>query len=128
MSASTQVMFGILLAFGYLVTPILMIWGWTRWLGRPKLRTIPSILSLIGFVLATCSALLAVSLVGYAQIHHFPYYDPTLLRAFRLGALLSLAGILFALSGMWRPSSLRWHAFVCSLGALVFWIVAASGE
>jgi tellurite resistance protein TehA-like permease len=67
MSASTQVMFGILFAFGYLVSPIVLIWGWSRWLRQPKVRTTPSILSLIGFILASAFALIAASLVGYAQ-------------------------------------------------------------
>jgi len=128
MSTSTQVMFGILFAVGYLVSPILLIWGWVRWLRQPCLKTTGSILSMIGFFLATASALLAVSLVGYAQIHHFPYYDPLLLRLFRCGVFISLGGIVFGIGGVWRASPLRWHAPTCSLGMLTFWILAASGE
>jgi tellurite resistance protein TehA-like permease len=128
MSASAQVMFGILFAFGYLVSPIVLIWGWSRWLRQPKVRTTPSILSLIGFVLATASALIAVSLLGYAQVHHFSYYDPLLLRVFRCGTLLSLGGIVFGISGVWRPSPLRWHAPALAAGVLTFWILAVAGE
>jgi hypothetical protein len=62
------------------------------------------------FVLATASAALAVSSILFAQFHHFPYYDPLLLRIFRTGTLLSLAGIAFGIGGAWRPTSLRWHA------------------
>src|SRR6202521_2281499 len=102
MSTSTQVMFGILFAFGYLVSPILLIWGWVRWPRQPSVKTTPSILSMIGFLLATASGLLAVSLVGYAQIHHFPYYDPLLLRVFRYGVFISLGGIVFGIGGVWR--------------------------
>ena len=32
------------------------------------------------------------------------------LRVFRCGAVLSLGGIVFGISSMWRPSPLRWHA------------------
>jgi hypothetical protein len=119
---------GILVALGYLVSPIVLIWGWAQWVLQPKLRTVPSILSLVGFVLATTSALLAVSTVAYAQIHHFPYYDPLLLRIFRGGTLLSLSGIVFGISGVWRWSSLRWYAPVSGVATLAFWILAAVGE
>jgi hypothetical protein len=124
----TQLMFGILVALGFLVSPVMLVWGWVRWVKLPRPGTIVSVLSLIGFILATASALLAVLTTAYAQIHHFPYYDPLLLRIFRWGVLLSLCGIVFGISGVWRPSSLRWHAPVSGLGMLAFWIMAASGE
>ena len=128
MSTSTQVMFGILFAVGYLLSPAMLIWGWLRWANQPRLRTIPSILSFAGFILATASAVLAVSSIAYAQVHRFPYYDPLLLRIFRLGALLSLAGISFGIGGIWRPNALRWHAPVSGACMLLFWIMMASGE
>jgi hypothetical protein len=83
----------------------------------------------IGFVLATASAVLAVSTVIYA--HHiggFPYYDPRLLRIYRWGALLSLTGMAFALGGVWRRGPLQWLAPVCTFGTLLYWFGAASGE
>ena len=127
-SLSTQVVFGILFGVGYIVSPVMLIWGWVRWSIRPHPRTIQSILSLIGFILATASALLAVSSIAYAQVHRFPYYDRLLLRIFRAGALLSLAAGAFGVAGVWRPSPLRWHAPASALGTFVFWIMAASGE
>ena len=129
MSASSQVIVAVLAALGYVVSPVMLIWGWARWkASQPKVKTVPAILSLIGFILGTLSGVLAVSSAGYAQIHHFEYYDPLLLRIFRLGLLLSLAAILFGISGVWRQSSLRWHSPICGLGMLAFWILAASGE
>jgi hypothetical protein len=127
MSTLNQVTSAILFAVGYLAAPVLLIWGWLRWLKTPN-TTAPSILSLIGFVLATVSGLLALSTIAYAQIHRFPYYDPLLLRIFRWGALLSAGGLVFGLAGVWRPSSLRWHAPASGFAMLTFWIVAASGE
>lgn len=121
-------MIGILIVLAYLVTLPALIWGWTKWTLQPKQRTLPAILSLIGFIFATASAILSVSSVAYAQVHHFPYYDPLLLRIFRWGGLLSLAGLLFGIGGAWRPSALRWHAPLCGLGMLAFWFIAASGE
>ena len=128
MSISVQIIFGILIVLGYLVTPVALIWGWTRWARRPKQQTVSAILSLFGFIFATASGILAVSSVAFAQVHHFPYYDPLLLRIFRWGGLLSLAGILFGISGVWRPGPLRWHAPACGVGMLAFWLLAAEGE
>ena len=63
-SISGQVMFGILVVIGYLVTPAALIWGWTRWTHQPKQRTVTAILSLTGFLFATASAVVAVSSVA----------------------------------------------------------------
>ena len=113
----------------YIALPASMIWGWVRWLKRTQPPTWPSILSLIGFALATASGLLATASVLYAHaIGGFPFYDPLLLRIYRWGALLSLSGTLFGLIGVWRPGPLRWHAPVCAVGTLVFWFAAAMGE
>jgi len=106
----------------------MLIWGWARWRLGPKLRTITAILSLIGFVLATASGVLAVSTIVFAQFHHFPYYDPLLLKIFRCGTYLSLGGIVFGVCGVWRRSSLRWHAPVAAAGTLAYWFLAASME
>ena len=39
-----------------------------------------------------------------------------------------LGAIVFGLGGVWRPSSLRWHAPVAAIGTLAFWIMAAEAE
>ena len=86
-------------------------------------------MSLIGFALATISALLAISTAIYAKaIGGFQFYDPTLLRIYRYGALLSLSGMVFSIAGLWKPSVLRWHAPVCSVGTLMYWFMLASTE
>jgi hypothetical protein len=85
-------------------------------------------LSLAGFTLASASALLAISAVVYAQAIGFPFYDPRLLRAYRWGCLLSISGIVFAISGVWRKSPLRWLAPACSVGTLLFWLMATTSE
>ncbi len=113
----------------YLAVPAAMIAGWVRWIRGSQPQTLSSVLSLIGFTLATASGLLAISSVLYAQtIGGFPYYDPSLLRIYRWGVLLSLAAIVFAIVGAWRPSPLRWYAPACAVGMLVFWFMSASGE
>jgi len=110
-------------------TPPLLIWGWVRWAKRREPRAIFSVLSLIGFSLATASALLAISSAIYGQmIGGFPYYDPRLLKIYACGALISLAGIIFAIGGVWRGGPLRWHAPACAVGLLFFWAMLASSE
>jgi hypothetical protein len=96
---------------------------------REKRWTFFSILSLIGFTLATASGLLAISSSLYAlKIGGFPYYDPLLMRIYLWGTLISASGIIFSMVGVWRPSSLRWHALICSAGSLMFWLGAAACE
>jgi hypothetical protein len=109
--------------------PLGMVWGWIRWARQKRPWTPCSILSLISMTLATASGLLAFCSLVYAHaIGGFPFYDPLLLRIYRWGGSLSLAGIAFAISGVWRPSPLRWHAPACSAGMFFFWFVAAMGE
>jgi hypothetical protein len=113
----------------YIAVPATMIWGWMRWLKRTQPRNLPSILSLVGFALATASGVLAASSVVYAHaIGGFPFWDSSLLRIYRWGALLSLSGIVFGIMGVWRPGPLRWHAPACAVGTLLFWFAAAMGE
>lgn len=129
MSTSVEIIILFLVVLGYLVAPVMLIWGWVRWVKRAKQRTISTILSLSGFILATCSALLAISSAVYAVgINGFPFYDPRLLRIFRWGMLLSAAGLLLSIGGVWRKSSLRWHSPASALGMLAFWFLAAVGE
>lgn len=70
----------VLAALAYLVSPVLLICGWAQWVRQPKLRTATSILSLVGFVFANTSALLAIAAIAYAQIHRFPHQDPLLIK------------------------------------------------
>jgi hypothetical protein len=128
MSISTNIIMVFLLVLGDLITPVMLIWGWVRWARHPKPKTLTSILSLSGFTLATSSALLAASTLAYTHFHPFEFYDPSLLRIYRWGALLSLGALLFAVCGVWRNNSIRWHALICALGVLSFWIMAAESE
>jgi hypothetical protein len=119
---------GLFLA-GYLLSPTILIWGWGRWLRRPKQKTVTALLSFLGFILATLSALVAISGAIYSfAIGGFPYYDPLLMRIMGVGALLSLGSLAFGLSGIWRANSLRWHAPVSAIATLAFWLAAAVGE
>ena len=123
-----QILFGILVGLSYIVSPVVLFWGWARWASRPKLRTVSAILSFLGFILATVSVMLAVSTAVYAQFHEFRFYDPSLLRIMRWGVLLSFDALVLGMSGAWKKSSLRWHTPVFAVGTLAFWILAAAGE
>ena len=130
MNKVVESILAVLLVAGiYFGLPALMISGWVQWFRRKQPRTVSSILSLIAFILATASGLLAVSSAMYAHaIGGFPFYDPLLLRIYRWGGLLSVSGIAFGISGIWRPSPLRWHAPACAVGTLLFWFASAMGE
>jgi hypothetical protein len=108
---------------------LVLMWGWIRWARSTQPKTAYSILSLIGFMLATLSGVLAISSMFYAyKIGGFPYYDRRLLRIYSWGGLLSLAGIISALVGLRKPNALRWHALCFSLIMFFFWFASASGE
>jgi hypothetical protein len=115
--------------FFFAMTPIAIAWGWIRWARREKQWAVLSVLSLVGFTLATASALLAVSSSIYGRfLGGFPYYDPRLMRIYAVGALLSASALILSLLGVWRFSSLRWDALFCSFGTLVYWFAMAEAE
>lgn len=113
----------------FISLPVLTIWGWLRWTRNNNPKTLFSALSLIGFALATASESIAVSMVIYARVTGgFGYYDPTLMRIYAVGMLLSLLGLILASVGAWKPSSLRWFALACTLGTLFYWLAQAAAE
>lgn len=110
----------------YIVGPISLVWGWAQWISRPKLRTISAIVSLISFVMASLSATLGLGTIVYASRGGFERGYDSFFRVVLVGGVISLAGILLALGGMWRKSSLRWFALLGSMGGLAFWFVAST--
>lgn len=126
---SEGVLLALFVAGIYCALPVSIVHGWVCWTKRRPRLTAYSFLSLVGFTLATASALLAVASLTYAQaIHGFTFYDPLLLRIYKWGGLLSLCGFVLSLAGVWRENPLRWHAPVCSAGMLLFWFAMAMGE
>lgn len=113
----------------YIALPVAILGGWIHWAKQPKSLTLFSALSMIGFFLATCSALLAFGGLSYAHaIGGFPFYDPRLMRRYSWGGRLSLAGIVLGLISCFRRNTLRWYAPICSVGVFIFWFGAAIGE
>jgi hypothetical protein len=108
---------------------VVLIWGWMRWWKQDKKCSLIPIMSLIGFALASASALLSIFTSIYAKaIGGFPFDDPILFRIYWYGLLISLSGIVFSVAGIWRANALRWHAIVCAVGTLMFWFMQASTE
>jgi len=129
MSTFETVQFATLTILIYGVSPVMLVWGWVRWGKRPLLRTMPSILSLVSFIFATVSTALAVSSLVYFHVHpnpRFAIFYPLLYNMSRCGVLISSAGVLFSVVGVWGQSSLRWHAPVCALGTRAFWMTHSS--
>ena len=113
----------------YITLPVIVAWGWVRWVKHIQPPSVSAVLSLIGFTFATLSCLLAISFALYARaIGGFPYYDALLMKVYGWGGLLSLAGLGFGIGGIWRRSTLRWHAPACAAGMLLFWFFTAASE
>ena len=113
----------------YVALPVALLRGWLHWAKQPKLMTPFSVLSMIGFSLASCSALLAFGGILYAHaIGGFPFYDPRLMTLYRWGGRLSVAGIALSIIGCFRRNTLRWYAPICSTGVFIFWFGAAMTE
>jgi hypothetical protein len=114
-----------------LLIPALLVWGWVRWVttANESTRSRSSTFSLVGFSLATASAALALATHLYARfVHSFPFYDPTLMKIYACGCLLSVVGIAFAVAGTGRPNPVRLLAPICAFGTLIFWLLAMSSE
>ena len=134
MTPGNMVLFTVLFGLGYLAAPAMLVWGWLRWIKqRPRVWTICSTLSFVGFLLATGSALFAVWMVCYGAAGGFikshGQYSPDyglFYRFIRWGTVLSLLGVAFALGGVWRRGAVRWLAPASAVGTLAFWIVATT--
>jgi hypothetical protein len=121
--------FALIATIIFLSFPVVMVWGWVRWARHKNPITLFSILSLIGFALATLSESIAISMVIYARLTGgFDFYDPILMKIYAVGTLLSLVGFIFAIVGIWKPSSLRWLALGCTVGTLLYWFIQAASE
>ena len=116
-------------SISFLALPLVMLWGWLRWVKRNEPRTVLSTLSMVGLGFATASELLAISMVLYARISGgFGFYDPVLMRIYAAGMMLSMVGLALAAVGLWRASPLRWHAIACTVGTLLYWFSQAANE
>jgi hypothetical protein len=107
-----------------------VIWGWVNWAQRrPAFLSAATVFSVIGFSLASLSALLQIGSGVYAQFNGgFPFNDPTLLHIYGIGLLLSLLGLLSGLCGLFRDGPLRFKAPALSAFLLLLWFAHAISE
>ena len=119
----------IFLLVTFLVWPIATIFGWYRWTGAEPDTSIVGVLSLSGHSFATLSLLLAVAAVFVGDtLGGFRFWDPSLLKIYRVGLALSVVGLTLAICGAWKSGPLRWSAPLAALGAMLFWFASAMTE
>jgi hypothetical protein len=104
--------------------PILLLWGWVRWIRSPKSVTVSSLLSLTGLVLVSASALCAAGLFSFARslgggLEHFD--NPLFMGIFSWGKLLARIALILGMVSFWRPSPTRWQTLASSFAILIFW-------
>lgn len=122
-------LFTALLLSSYILVPIGIFWGWTPFFFSKDGYTFFSVISCIGFALATASASLVVGAAIYARIAGgFVHYDPRLKPVFLAGISLTAAGLLISVIGVWRKNPLRWLAPACSAGMTVVWLYLLAAE
>jgi len=66
MTLGMGILFAAVVAAGYLLAPVMLVWGWIRYLRRIDKPEHPFFLAFIGFLLSTASAFLAIAAVAYA--------------------------------------------------------------
>jgi hypothetical protein len=123
MSVSVTIFISVLAILGYVVAPASLIWGWMRWTKLPKNNSVVSILSLIGFILASVSGSLGLATVLFARAGGTSVASETFRWLFLIGLFSSLIGVIFAIGGIWRRSPLRWFAPAGTLATLAFWLL-----
>jgi hypothetical protein len=134
MTLSSGVFFAALFGLGYIVAPTMLVWGWARWIGqRPRQWNVSSSLSFVGFVLVTASALYGLWMILYganggfrSSYSSYSLDAGVLYRFIGRGVVLTLAGMLFGIGGMWRRGPIRWHSPASAVGMLAFWLIATT--
>lgn len=120
--------FAALMILAYVVAPVMLFWGWVRWtMHRPRTWTIPSTLSFAGFIFASASGFFALCLIANGA-NWYEHNRSGIAFCIVIGAAFSAFGLLLAVGGLWRNSSLRWHAPVCAIAMLAFWLIATTWD
>jgi len=120
-----QIVFDVSLGMPLLIL-IWAIWRWAQTSPRFCRPVWRSYAAFVAICLAGVSSLLWLILSVWARVRGgFPFYDPVVLRFYRWGLLLGLAGFVSSLPG---KGKLRWPA--CGLSALMtfLWFGAALSE
>ena len=85
-----------------------------------------SLAPVLGFALASASAMLALWLGSYGfATGGFTLHNPLSLAGFRTGIILSVGATLFAIIAFTQKHRLRWLILLWSAAGLLFWCVFA---
>jgi hypothetical protein len=123
---TSNALFIVVVAWVAVALPAVMVWGWVRWAKSASARTLFSRLSMIGFVLANISVLLALSSLFFAHtMGSSPIQNSLLLKLSSAGLMLAALGVALAFCAVWRASALRWPCVFCATGILAFWLFSA---
>ena len=134
MSPSSGIAWLVTFFLAYLVAPTALAWGWIRYVrSRRESLTFFSMLSLLGFFLASASALYGLCVVLYSLLGGFgtessnyaPDYQ-SFYRCVRYGGIASLSALALAVAGIWGRGAVRWLSPASALGTLAFWLIATT--
>jgi hypothetical protein len=105
-----------------------VIWGYASWWRNDRHSSVAILCSFAGFTLASLSALVEIGSGVYAQFHTFRFYDPVLMKIYRLGFLTAALGLVVSVGGLASKSALRWKAPALSTVMLLLWLWHAASE
>jgi len=112
-------------ASAYVGVPLSLFMGWRKCKSVIAEKTFVAWLALTSLTIATLSTALAVGSLLHGG---WAYYDPTLMKIYRYGILLSLVAFVLGLAAIWKRTPIRWFAPIASFGMLMFWLGAAISE
>jgi hypothetical protein len=95
--------------------------GWRlRYIRMSKSPT--SLAPVLGFALASASAMLALWMISYGfATGGFTLHNPLFLTGFRTGIILSIGATLFAVIAFTQKHRLRWLILPFAVAGLIFW-------
>lgn len=112
-----------------ILAPSVFAWGFWRWRETKPRFEEPlwrSYWGLAAFGLGGLSLLLWITSIVWAlAVAGFPYFDPGLLKFYRAGLYLSLAGVFASVPSQGK---LRWPGFLVSFMMAVLWMLTASRQ
>ena len=123
-------LFAVLFAFGYLVSPALAVYSWARWARSRRRRSRSVRVSLAGLSLASAALLFGIAAVAWSSRHQgaFLYLGPAHRWIYLCGIILSSTAGFAGLLGALQPNPIRVKSLVVALGAMCFWFLAGSGS
>ena len=116
----------LLSALVFAVPTGLVIWGWSRFASRPRVRGAAATASLWALALVSVSLLFAfgASIVSYFS-SGWPFENQAFLGLFFYGGLLCLVALPCAAVGAFGKSPTRWLSLLAAVLMSLFWLGSA---